>query len=124
MKMDNLSYLATLMLLGFGVVFKILTPVTIILKYAVPAYTFLLILMTWRGYAYASFENFGQASPFWGSVLFLISDTILSLRMFTENFVPKEMLGIHQFLVLATYYPAQLGIASSVFNNRFSNKMK
>lgn len=70
------------------------------LRVLVPMYSFLLATMAWRGVSRG-----GVAAS--GALLFLISDAILGYSLFGGP-VPYR-----QWLVMSTYYLAQLGIAWS-----------
>ncbi|KAL4715365.1 hypothetical protein ACJJTC_015136 [Scirpophaga incertulas] len=72
----------------------------------VPAYAALLATTAWRGVARG-----GRAAV--GAVLFLLSDAVLALQLFSHH----PPLPYHQVLVMASYYLGQLGIALSVFEN-------
>jgi len=94
-----------------------------VLKYGVLVYIALITLMAWR--AMASYnaskstaegstynENQNDLAAVVGSVLFFISDTVLSLNKFTVP-IPHA-----QYIIMSTYYTAQLFIALSVCGGR------
>lgn len=82
---------------------------------AVACYSFLITLMTWRAVARVQlFEDLWTWTKLCscaGSILFCVSDTILSFTYFITP-IPYS-----QALVMITYYGAQLGIALSVVDS-------
>jgi len=97
----------------------------LVLNIAVLVYTLLILFMNWR--AIARIRNLkavcdgvnGTSHKRWtelvaclGAISFIISDTFLAINRFSHE-VPHQ-----RFIVMTTYYLAQLGIALSVVKNR------
>ena len=92
------------------------------LKFIVPIYTALLLVMLWR--AVSRLFLAGTASWTWpklccslGAFCFLISDSLLSFDLFIWP-IPYS----HP-LIMLTYYSAQLGIALSVVDSYESDEL-
>ncbi|RWS28802.1 lysoplasmalogenase-like protein TMEM86A [Leptotrombidium deliense] len=90
-----------------------------IMVFAVPYYAALLITMLWRSLARVQFNDvwtWTQLCSCVGGILFVISDSLLALNMFSVNIglTAKQS----QMFVMITYYAAQMGIALSVVDNK------
>ncbi|XP_078486360.1 lysoplasmalogenase TMEM86A [Ciona intestinalis] len=96
-----------------------------VLKFAVLVYIMIILLMNWR--ALAKIRNLGDvragvngsSHKKWtelvaclGAIMFCISDTCLAINRFHSE-VPNQ-----RWIVMTTYYLAQLGLALSVVKNR------
>jgi len=95
-------------LLG-SIFFLFLRPTLGNMKIPVLLYIGVIILMIWQAeilWQTMGTQKVGLAFP--GAILFCISDAVLSIRRFKVDF------KLSQFLVLGTYYPAQILIAFSV----------
>ncbi len=95
-------------LLG-SILFLYLRPSLGRMKIPVLLYIGVIILMTWQ--AEILWQTMGTQKAglaLLGAILFCISDAVLSIRRFKVDF------KLSQFLVLGTYYPAQILIAFSV----------
>lgn len=103
----------------------------LVLKVAVLIYSFLIMVMNWR--ALARIRNLqavrdgvnGTSHKRWtelvaclGAISFMISDTCLAINRFSYA-VPYE-----RWIVMSTYYLAQLGIALSVVKSHYNKDKK
>lgn len=106
------AFLIILAMLGYSFLLAGLAGVMVP---AVACYSFLITLMTWRAVARVQlFEDLWTWTKLCscaGSILFCVSDTILSFTYFITP-IPYS-----QALVMITYYGAQLGIALSVVDS-------
>jgi len=84
-----------------------------VLSYMVPMYSTLLVGMVWRAFAGVTFNGtipWRRVFSAVGAVLFVVSDGFIVLNKFCFS------LPFERYLIMVTYYAAQLGISLSVIN--------
>lgn len=89
-----------------------------ILIVGVPVYCTLLITMVWRSNARVSASNLPRLLCGIGGVVFMISDGIIAFDKF-YNPIPNA-----KYLIMSTYYFAQLGITLSILDHELIKTKK
>ncbi|XP_006811813.1 lysoplasmalogenase TMEM86A-like [Saccoglossus kowalevskii] len=96
-------------IVGSSIYFYIFPQLKTETVYLIAIYDVLLFLMTWRALSRVHLEKPGSILCGLGAISFIISDLTLGL-VITEHIPPNE------FIIMATYYAAQFGIAMSVID--------
>ncbi|XP_055907096.1 lysoplasmalogenase-like protein TMEM86A [Eupeodes corollae] len=106
-----------LYVIAAGMTVYIFSSLSFIIKIGLPIYAFLLTTMCWRAIVRAT-ERSSTLSTVAavGSVLFVISDTLISVTMFMHP------LPYARVFVMLTYYSAQFCIALSTLSDVYKSK--
>ncbi len=106
-KSPQIAALSILIIFAVIISFFIL-PGTGELKIPVLVYLSVILIMVWRAYAQQKYDKYAVFA-FWGSVLFLLSDTLIALNKFCCHF------DFSRYIIILMYWAGQYGIFISAY---------